>query len=276
MVRNTIVHIGLATLVVIAASFEANAFSCIERETDVLQPPDGETDVPIDALLWVGGKYTTGTGDPPLALTLLDENGGIVETEQRFIVSTYDWVTVLVPASPLEPHATYELWSAEEPLSVFTTSDQVDLEPPEPPVNTLLADGETQLIEPLSSDVRSIEMELPGGGLFVLVDIQRESTLDIERIEGTVTDIEEDVSQVFVGQGGCENNWPITDPGEMVQFRFAAFDLSGNFSGWSEPMLAQDEVPAGCGCTQSTTERPRGAIAGAALLLAAWALTRRR
>ena len=116
-------RIATALVVTLAITTGAHALTCNERHTRVLAPADGEEGVPIDSLVWIGGDSTNGWTDP--VLTMLDSAGAEVEVEHRYIESTWDWVTVLVPLDLLAPFETYEVWFEDERLTTFDTGDQV-------------------------------------------------------------------------------------------------------------------------------------------------------
>lgn len=274
MNHTSLLRTAAAAITTLAITTGAHALTCFERQTDVLAPADGAEGVPIDAMIWVGGHYTNGWTDP--VLTVLDQAGDEVEVEHRYIESVWDWVTVLVPLELLAPFETYEVWFEGERVTTFDTADQVDLEAPEPPQYAALADGETQLVQPLSTEIRSIEVDMPGEGLFVLIDLESQAALDADRMEGEVADIAEDPNEVLIGGGTCDGSWHGMNTSDAVEFRFATVDLSGNFSGWSEPLAVQPEEIGGCNCRQATGSAAPLSTAAALALAGLFLVHRRR
>jgi hypothetical protein len=113
-----------------------------------------------------------------------------------------------------------------------------------------------------------------GGGAILWVGILRgDDRLDVGGIFGDVAALSE-ASYVTFGKDRCGANVPELQLGETREVLVGAFDVAGNFSGWSEPVsLSLDELD-GCYCLASVAASPGGGAAAAASV--ALAILRRR
>ncbi|MCK6520558.1 hypothetical protein L6R49_03865 [Myxococcota bacterium] len=91
--------------------------------------------------------------------------------------------------------------------------------------------------------------------------------LELTREDGAIERLVTLRSVVYLGEGDCVENLPLT-PGERLSARSRALDYAGGTSAWSEPIEAR--VPRRA-CAAAPEAPP---VLGAALVLAA--LTRRR
>ncbi len=208
-------------------------------EDTVVAPPDGASDVPLNARIW-GESYS--------GRTRLIGPAGEVESEQRYFplagpVGSGLSLPVLVPSEPLLPRTQYRVEDEVRPEEYrqFATGDAIDEDAPALPV---LASVENSVgthlefafdgilvaaSEPLGT-FESFEtlLEPPGfeRGYFAL-----------DASEPLFTLLTQQASLEFA-TGPCAR--PLPEAG--VSAHFAVFDLTGNFSGWSD--LVEVDPPA--------------------------------
>ena len=88
------------------------------------------------------------------------------------------------------------------------------------------------------------ELDIEHEFLLVL-DRDHTSELDVSALEGTVTDAFTRTDFPYLGYAPCDQtNWPEADGGAATTIRMGAFDMAGNFSGFSE----EEIIDLGCGC----------------------------
>jgi uncharacterized protein (TIGR03382 family) len=167
---------------------------------------------------------------------------------------------------PLAPDTLYQAFSCsngvcDRILTEFTTGTETDESAPPPPSR-----GQTEFHfsggHGLYSCGRTRALELGFNHNGILVADVGDAQLDIETLSGSVTAATTD-DRLFLGVGLCEDLWP-GDEDAVLQARFGVFDVSGNFSGWTEPESL--ELPSR-GCSTTSDESP---APWAYLLLLAW------
>jgi uncharacterized protein (TIGR03382 family) len=242
---------------VLVPAEQAEALSCsCSGATLVLAPELGATDVPIDAFVWAVDAYSTlYYGDMPSGLALVNAAGEQVELEQRELVVGDAELLIAIPVEPLAPDTLYQAFACsngvcDRILTEFTTGSCTDEIPPPLPSH---GEIERHFVSGarLYSCGRKRALELGFQHQGILVADLGDAQLDVENLSGSVTAATTD-ERLFLGIGLCEDRWP-GDEDAPLTARFGVFDVSGNFSGWTEPeslelpdqgCSASDEVPA--------------------------------
>jgi hypothetical protein len=252
----------LGVLVLVAPATSAgSSFICLPPPSVAL-PEYGAEDVPTNARLWFDGQISY--GDQQSELVLIGPDGMEVETtEARIEMLEPQELVVLTPVEPLLPEARYQFWECDGPecttlVSELTTGAAADDSPPALPIEVdreqgrgwanLWIDFEGVLVVSLG-DVALDPATLTGSAHFAWGDATVPLSFgDVDRY--------------------CFDGWPeATSDEQTVPLRYGAFDLAGNFSGWSEP---EPLSLAGCGCSANHGTSPL------ALLVLLLGLTRRR
>jgi MYXO-CTERM domain-containing protein len=261
-----------AVVGVLVPAEQAEALSCgCVGATQVLAPEHGATEVPVDAFVWAVNAYSTFYyGVAPSELALVGADGEQVEHELRELVVGDAEILIAIPVETLAPDTLYQAFSCsggvcDRILTEFTTGAGTDdVAPPLP------SRGETESFFSTNAGLFSCgRMRALGLGFEhegILVADLGDAQLDVEALSGSVTAATSD-ERLFVGVGLCEDLWP-GDEDVALGARFGVFDVSGNFSGWTEPEPL--ELP-NRGCS-TTDEAPAHWAWG--LLLLAWARRR--
>ena len=225
----------LASCVAIAASGSvrsALALSCA-RDEELRAPPDGATNVPLNTLIW-GGPATS-------ALVLRGPDGREVEGERRLLPAAGlgdlgTGLPVMFPVEPLLPNTTYTV-EEKGGSRQFTTGDAIDTEPPPPAQLIASASGPGRLdLEFAVEDILAGELN-PASAEFASVE---DVLLPPSFGDGYhALDADKPVfrwltpaSTLRFRVGSPCGNWPTA--GYTMSMRFGAFDLAGNFSGWTD------------------------------------------
>jgi MYXO-CTERM domain-containing protein len=268
-------HVAMSRILVVAlaavftlAPAVARACSC-GIGLELLWPAMGAQDVPTNTRLWVATVAFYGLNQPRL-IAVQDAQ------EVGFAISVIDTaegpLEVYKPYSPLAPNTIYELVECYdedcEVITRFTTGDGPDLEPPPLPVETDRDGGAHRRNDTSCGKSAWASVEFTAEGLVVMqLD---EGTLDPELLLGE-TSIATLEYAVTVGRGACYIGWPDWNH-DSATLRYGAFDLAGNFSGWTEPDTL---TLGGCGCRSDASDGP-DVPAMALLGVVAVALRRRR
>jgi hypothetical protein len=269
-----------AATVLLAMPAPAHASSCTTYPMHVL-PDESTPDVPTNARIWYVGQSLQGYVDESGSLVtceepprLLDAAGVEVPTTAR----SFSFAYVLVPDAPLAQGDTYTIEhgclfgaisfpDAASRTTTFTVTATTDDEPPAQPD---LAIGETQSTEYENGFVgyhMPVEGEFEG---ILVVDVGGEATLDPAALGGEVALASTD-TEFEIGHS-CVPIWRDAEPGASTTVSFGAFDLAGNFSGWTEPEPVSVEEE-GCQCRAGASRVPTTAVLGLLVLLG---LRRRR
>ncbi len=275
----------------------AHALSCddgpYEWESSSLLPADGETDVPPDTWIWIRldgyghpddsrGTATVALFDAADAEIEVAEQGAIRVPTGRFVA--------FAPSAPLGPDAEYRVeldvddewdeWGDDDDDSAggadtvsytFTTGaqDSGGAGPDVPAVERLrLEAGPNELSGGFGCPWYSAG---PDTAAFELTSDGRVNV--IARVDDA-----DDAGPAdplgLLAAAGEDGELTVRDhlrPTTTVYFRVGAYDLAGNFSGWSEPIAAKMPA-AGCSSEADLAE----ASLALALLLAGAGLLRRR
>ncbi len=276
---STLLLTGMALALGAAFPRAAEACSCAFDETQMLAPADGETDAPTNARVWVGaGLFWGSRGSSAERVSLLDGAGAPVDAVATEMAGYIDLVVVLTPAAPLISGETYSIQVDEdEVLGTFTVGGDSDTDAPAIPAE-LDRESSSSARHPnmMSScgptDVVSLELEPTG--LIYVANIEGVDGLDPDGLTGEASELSA-TPELYIGSAGCTWSWPDAEPHASTTVRWGAFDIAGNFSGWSEP--SDVTIPAaGCSCTLEGGAPPAAGAAAAVLALAALGLRRRR
>ena len=193
----------------------------------------------------------------------------------------------MTPDELLEPKERYDVVEYRSDgvisygvLSSFETGEASDLAPPPLPIEVDRTSTSWNICGDLCPQGKGsqVEVHLSGEGLIV-VDLGGSQALDIDGLSGFVSTAATDGELVLGGGGGCGGPWPAAR-GETLTIRYGAFDLAGNFSGWTEEdTVTMPKIPATCSCNCSATRaRDVAPIASmvVGLLLLGWRRRRRR
>lgn len=270
---------GLAIIVAGALPRQAWACSCAFDDTQMLAPADGETDVPTNARVWIGaGLYWGERGDSEYRLQLLDEDGTPVDVVITELAGYIDMIAVLTPAAPLSPGMVYEIEvDGEETLGTFEVGSDSDSDAPAVPAE-LDRESSSSARHPnmMSScgptDVVSLTLE--DTGLVYVANIEGVDGMDTDGLTGEASELSPS-PELYIGSAGCTWSWPDAEPHASTTVRWGAFDIAGNFSGWSDP--ATVSIPAaGCTCTLDGATPSAAGVTAALLALVGLGLRRRR
>lgn len=219
-------------------------------------PAHGAEDVPTNARLWFD-RQASFLGRRS-ELVLVGHDGMELETTQvRLEMFANQALVVLTPLAPLLPEARHQFWECDGPMcstliSEFTTGTEADTIPPALPVETDREQGR---------DTVSLSFDFEGVLIVSLGDV----ALDPATLTGSAHSASTDSNVAF--EDDCPYSWPGAAEDEQT-LRYGAFDLAGNFSGWSEP---EPLSLSGCGCSATNRSTPP-----LPLLVLLFGLTRRR
>lgn len=253
-----------AAAALLAAPSVARACSC-GGDPPVQWPAMEATGVPTNTRIWLGNSWFYEFTTPRLR-----KAGEAVDL--AFTISTIETsdgpLDVYTPGAPLAPNTAYELLACDSetcdpPHLRFTTGAGPDLDPPPVPIETERSGDAGGSRRDSCGKYKSATVSLDAEGLLV-VEIDG-GTLDPLTLSGTTTVATLDAG-IIVGRGACFMHWPTSE--DSAPIRYGAFDLAGNFSGWTEPDTLT--IGRGCGCRSDAPGAP------ALLLLAVAALAARR
>jgi len=268
----------LSLLATAAGPRPAGACSCAWLETEALYPADGQTDVPMNARIWVGGgEYWGEPGDGESRLTLLDGDGQPVAVEYSELTGYNDLIAVLSPTAPLASGVTYEIQlDGDEPLGRFTVGSDSDTAPPAVPLEVDRESSASARVAGMTSSCGPsdvVNLTLEDTGLVYVATVEGADGPDTSALHGESSDLSP-TPELRIGSAGCTWSWSDAAPGAATTVRWGAFDLAGNFSGWSEPVKVS-VPPAGCTCVLGGAPASAGGLATATLALLIAARRRR-
>lgn len=200
-------------------------------EMSYLAPRDGAMDVPIDTLIWGGGSADSYVvvGEGGAEVPLLDRGeldvGGML-------------LRAFAPARLLDPDTFYQVWGCTPdacigPHAEFRTGAGAAA-PPTVPVMREQDPG------PERHEHR-VDLFVDFDGVLVVADA--DSTFDGVTWEGSINTVHVDPDVTVRFPAGCgHDSWPYD--ADSAELKFAAFNLAGRMSDWSEPELVMNV--AGC------------------------------
>ena len=157
-------------------------------------------------------------------------------------------IRVFDPGRALDPGGSYELHvfseNATEPDErfFFGGAERDEVPPPLPEVLRHTTDHAPAAFSCAADRWMEITFADENEGLIV-VDVDEDESLFPSELRGGVTAAAIGQS-VELGYGGCVEGWPHGE--RTATLRFGAFDVAGNFSGWTEPEAFDI---GGCGCS---------------------------
>lgn len=227
-------------------------------------PADGSR-VPRTTALWIRSDLpandtsSTATVKDASAVKLLDERGRSVTvspTTVRVAGEQPATLFVLRPTVVLDANATYRIEHDGVVLARFTTSEEVDQQPPPLPVARIsqVSGQRTGAYSCGASSAVTVALESPGDVNFLVSADEKGSTMPGVALAVT---------------GGATDLTAIAVPEGSLDLRVVTFDLSGNMAMAPEKLVTfvPNEIP---GCTAA----PSGLLLGGLALLAS--LRRRR
>ncbi len=187
-------------------------------------PATGSTDVPTNTRIWGSA-----------ILDLQDGAGVSVPTTRSTVTDSEDFseFTVLRPVNELQPNTTYTITAATSAPHTFTTGAGPHTTPPPIPE---IEDLEQVRDHDCGQSLYHATYTLRGPASIYLLDTAETTTFVPADLVGDVTAYSH-APQFDLGArcGGYENVPAAPTRNTSTTVRFAALDLAGNFSGWSEP-----------------------------------------
>lgn len=196
-----------------------------EYDLDTL-PATSSTDVPTNTRIW-GSAITDLQDDAGLSVPITRSTVTDSEDHSEF--------TVVRPVNPLAPNTTYSIITNTESSAphTFTTGAGPQTTPPPIPE---VQDLELVRYRDCGQSQYHATYTLRGPASIYLLDTANRTTFVPADLVGDVTDFSQ-WPQFDLGArcGGYENVPAAPTRNTSTTVRFAALDLAGNFSGWSEP-----------------------------------------
>ncbi len=280
--------LSVALVAALSAPGSALACSCAIGSTDFLAPADGSTEVPTNTRIWVGGMHIGGapqsaeelTTSPPVILQ--KDDGTEVDLTAGVIAGNNEVIGVFTPTVELAPGGVYslvrEIYSSNDPdpifetLTTFTVGAEADNEFPAVPSELARSSSSSPRVPGQVSScgpTDMVEVRVEATGQLMVGQTGDEFEFDPAELNGSVSEVSFD-GELDLGVGNCQWSWPDAKPNASTELRWGAFDLAGNFSGWTEPTEITIP-PAGCSCTAQGGGTPSGALAIFAFVaLAGW------
>lgn len=244
--RRCLVAALVAALVALGVG-TARACSC-GSFVDVRTPQPGASEVPTNTSIWLGisEEFDFHVDALEQEFVLFSPEGESLELSSTRIMVDDGDVLVITSTAQLEANARYELWLCDgmrcrDEVTDFVTGDGPDFQPPELPTE-LDREHDGRGPGPCGR-AKWVDFTVEHEGI-LLVDVAGAANIDAEARTGRAT-LATSSPHFTLGRGLCLGGWP---GGRSADIRLAAFDLAGNFSGWSEPTSVS---LSGCGCHTS-------------------------
>jgi len=277
---------GLALALALAlagAPSVAEACSCLGDHLESW-PEDGATEVPRNAKIWLGAVARSSLAEEALAsedlFELIGPEGDVAITVTEIDSRSYGDIEelsglwVVSPVEPMMP-GLHQLLGGEGPRFglEFTVGEMsVDEAPPVPEVvgKVYSVSGGRGLWCP--EETRMVTLDLAEPADLLVVEQEGGDVLDTEALAGGVADAAPTGDNTFsFGRGGCVYNWLDAERGDDTRIRLGAYDIAGNFSGWS-PWIDVN-ISRGCACSVRSDDPRR---ASALVFFGVLLLSRRR
>jgi hypothetical protein len=219
------------------------------RRTEFVAPGFA-TDVPTNTLVWCSDSWRVGT---PNQVVVRDSDGAVVSGTQTELTLPRYSLLVFRPSSYLAPNSayTFECPLQQEPRTLtFSTGAGPHVRAPVVPN---LGDVETsaQFGDAWGDSYFARFDEVAAFGSIVVVSLAGAGDLDTAGLRGSVSDaIALYDEPLWVGRGPCGGNWPEASLGTSTTVAMGAFDITGAFSGWSDPVTVT--VPSSYGTVTGT------------------------
>lgn len=209
-------------------------------------PTDGAEGVPTNTKIWLDGLLDCFL-DIPTTWRLLDLDGVEIAYSSHCVLSrnSYDALLTLHPVEPLRPNTTYVVEESQgNPVLSFTTGSGPDHVAPGLPVEVDrdVVHGRPDQCDDSWTHLATITVD--GEGALFVLNAGGLDALDVGAIAGEVSEMSGE-PRLSLGKSGCHgDNFPGGASRRAdTTVRHGAFDLAGNFSGWTEP---QGLSLAGC------------------------------
>lgn len=246
----------LAALLLPASAW---ACSCVEPHTNGYVGPEFDaTDVPTNTRVWLGGSEGTVPGEPDqlVPFGIESEDGDLVLFTTTTLVSDWKTHVILTPDVELLPDTVYSVIRESDDAVVtrFRTGLGPDHDPPSVPQTlSVRIHAESAQPEPPSScgATDGVSVEFESDGAIVVGDLLGRATLDVDAIDGEVAEHNDGGSRIWFTNGGCSSAWEGLELGDVAEWQLGAFDLAGNFSGWSAVETAEVSVAAAAESAQA-------------------------
>lgn len=270
-----VLGLKLVGLCVAIWPLEVEADDCTCTPEPPLTWPDAYGTAPANTRVWLADNddYYYGYGDGGADPALLDSGGYLVPTTRTTIdfPVIYSEMTILTPVAPLTVGETYHIRRGD-PWDYgdwpFEVTEATDLVPPAVPRVDEVEIVKHRRVERCwirgswTAHIRTTA----GDDTYTVVQIADAGGFNPEGPSGRLMDAQQG-DEIVIGYAGCVDNWRDAGYGESIDIQLGAFDVAGNFSGWSEP---ETITMTTCECrTDATTDAPRG-------LFVLFSLARRR
>jgi hypothetical protein len=222
----------LVAVGVFLAPLDATALSC--AEVGVTAPFRSRSDVPTNTRIWCAEEQQ----GPTESVVLRDAQGGVVSGTQGTLAMPDVTVLVFRPDVELAPESTYTYECPGHGSEyTFTTGVGPRVGAPPVPDSSRWAARATYKPDMGDSYAVSFDSAAPAGS-FVVFDIGGTASMDADGPSGVLSDVTEALypGKVAVGSSICQNNWPEAALGASTTVALGAFDVTGAFSGWSDPV----------------------------------------
>lgn len=250
---------------------------CIESK---ILPNKATQQVPANTRIWFLGYLGKAIANNGFAESCESDQPPRLESDSGEVIATTLTRTgdaaFLTPLEPLTEGEAYVVRVSCLPFEVqdttFEVTAPVDVTAPAVPTvrtGTLFRESD----ECFNLAYRNIEAS--GGDPLYFVDLHADAVLDGTYGENVAVEgVTDELTKL--GHTGCDPGyWP--DAARTHRFRFAAVDLAGNRSEWTEPMsVTREGLPVASACNCSIERRERRGLAWASLVLGVVLLRRRR
>jgi hypothetical protein len=222
--------------IITSAAGRAEGLSCAVPGFDV--PYHEAVQVPTNTRVWCAKDAL----NPLSRIRLRDSDGNDVSgTQTQISAPGYD-IVVLHPDAELAPNSQYTVDCPPrfdlQPSTTFTTGSGPRTTPPAVP-NVSNVETAVHPDGGWGASHFALFVQASAADTIVVVDVASGSaTLDPDAPSGGVADALYlyNASDIGVGNGPCGGSWPGAKLGASTTVALGAFDLTGAFSGWSEPV----------------------------------------
>ena len=257
----------LLCLLLVGQSQQVFARSYVCDYSTFVLPLDGQI-VPWNTKIWIGYSQELVLGVERFAVAIRRPSGEIDTNLDFSYINTEEMFVVIVsPRTVLDPNSHYEVLAGTRTESwakvlAFDTSDELDSEPPEVPEVTV-----ADVVNSGCTSGATLDIETDGD---LVVLNHTGTTLNPATLSGDVSILQPE-HELWFGDSAdpCSPaTWEYAKPRARTDVRAGAFDLAGNFSGWSSP-----EELGLYGCR---FERKGTMVGSVAMLLLLFGIGRRR
>lgn len=251
MLLNTVVSL-IAVAATLAVGRPAFALSCAEN----VRPGPNEQHVPRNTRVWIDG---VGSWANLEAYRWVDSAGVPVPFTVTRVAKNEAFLAVLTPLAPLAFPETYQVQVCEQSsprcltLTSFTTEDIIDTEPPPKPGTE--PRGQYTDVDKEWGDTRIVAFDVPAGLIYV-ADVDQEGRDSPFTPYARISDVSHHTS-LSIGTAPCAGT---TFSSESADIRLGAFDLAGNFSGYTELFRVEKPPLASDGCSVAGTQHGDGML----------------